>query len=71
MFPGFVERVEKGITALARPTAKATVIPPHNRMDSVMTGGSILVALPTFQSMWLSKKEYEESGAPLLHEKCR
>ena len=68
MFPGFVERVEKGITALAQSTTKLTVIPPHIRMYTVWIGGSIFVA---FGSMWLSKKEYEESGAPLLHEKCR
>ena len=68
MFPGFVERMEKGITALAQSTTKLTVIPPHIRMYTVWIGGSIFVA---FRSMWLSKKEYEESGAPLLHEKFR
>jgi hypothetical protein len=34
------------------------------------TGGSILASLGSFQQMWMSKQEYEEHGAGLVHRKC-
>merc|ERR1711872_946747 len=34
-------------------------------MGSVWIGGSILASLSTFQQMWISKQEYDESGQPL------
>ena len=33
-------------------------------------GGSILASLGTFQQMWMSKAEYEEHGAALIHKKA-
>jgi actin-related protein len=33
------------------------------------TGGSILASLGSFQQMWMSKAEYEEHGAGLIHRK--
>ena len=33
-------------------------------------GGSILSSLSTFQSMWISKAEYDESGPAIVHRKC-
>jgi actin-related protein len=35
----------------------------------VWIGGSILASLGTFHQMWMSKKEYEESGVRLLSKK--
>ena len=34
------------------------------------TGGSILASLGSFQQMWMSKSEYEEHGAALIHRKA-
>jgi len=33
-------------------------------------GGSILASLATFQKMWISKEEYEETGSQIVMRKC-
>eukprot|EP01083_Nonionella_stella_P120793 362277_1 len=37
--------------------------------NSVWLGGSILASLSTFQEMWISKDEYDESGPGIIHRK--
>ena len=69
-FPGFCDRVHKELTQLAPPTIKAKVIAPPERKYSVWIGGSILSSLSTFQQMWISKEEYDESGPSIVHRKC-
>ena len=70
MFPGFAERMHKEITALAPPTMEIKIIAPPERKYSVWIGGSILASLPTFEQMWISKQEYDEYGAAIVHRKC-
>ncbi|XP_026025217.1 actin-1-like [Astatotilapia calliptera] len=48
----------------------AAIIAPPERKYSVWIGGSILASLSTFQDMWISKQEYDESGASIVHRKC-
>ena len=70
MFPGFADRMQREISSLAPPTMKINIIAPPNRNYSVWNGGSILATLSTFQQMWISKQEYEESGPSIVHRKC-
>merc|ERR1712139_317412 len=70
MFEGIAARMEKEITALAPSTMKIKVIAPPERKYSVWIGGSILSSLSTFQQMWISKTEYDESGPSIVHRKC-
>jgi len=70
MFPGIADRMQKEITALAPPAMKVKVIAPPERKYSVWIGGSILASLSTFQHMWISKQEYDESGPAVVHRKC-
>ncbi|KAL5016627.1 hypothetical protein ScPMuIL_006216 [Solemya velum] len=70
MFPGFADRMQKEIAALAPPTMKIKVIAPPERKYSVWIGGSILASLSTFQQMWISKEEYDEDGPAIVHKKC-
>ena len=70
MFPGIADRMQKEITALAPPTMKIKIIAPPERKYSVWIGGSILASLSTFQQMWISKQEYDESGPSIVHRKC-
>merc|ERR1712070_330533 len=70
MFPGMGERMAKELTALAPPTMKIKVVAPPERKYSVWIGGSILASLSTFQQMWISKGEYDESGPTIVHRKC-
>merc|ERR1711927_125205 len=70
MYPGIADRMQKEITALAPNTMKIKIIAPPERKYSVWIGGSILASLSTFRSMWISKEEYDESGASIVHRKC-
>jgi len=70
MYPGIGERMTKELTALAPSTMKIKVVAPPERKYSVWIGGSILASLSTFQQMWISKSEYDESGPSIVHRKC-
>jgi len=70
MFPGVGERMTKELVALAPSTMKIKVVAPPERKYSVWIGGSILSSLSTFQQMWISKAEYDESGPAIVHRKC-
>lgn len=70
MFEGIDERMNKEITALAPPSMKIKIVAPPERKYSVWIGGSILSSLSTFQQMWISKQEYDESGPSIVHRKC-
>ena len=70
MFLGIGERMTKELTALAPSTMKIKVVAPPERKYSVWIGGSILSSLSTFQQMWISKGEYDESGPTIVHRKC-
>jgi len=70
MFDGIADRVNKEVVALAPSTMKIKVIAPAERKFSVWIGGSILSSLSTFQTMWITKAEFEESGPSIVHRKC-
>jgi len=70
MFTGIGERMTKELTSLAPSTMKIKVVAPPERKYSVWIGGSILSSLSTFQQMWISKSEYDESGPTIVHRKC-
>jgi len=70
MFPGIDTRLSKELVALAPSTMKIKVIAPAERKYSVWIGGSILSSLSTFQSMWITKQEYDDSGPSIVHRKC-
>ena len=71
LFPGLTDRFTAEMMTLSLPANHPTVVSPSNRGDAVWSGASILAAMDNFQSMWVFKKEYEESGTSVLHEKCR
>ncbi|XP_007573220.1 actin, clone 302-like [Poecilia formosa] len=70
LFPGFSDRMKKEISRLAPPGVNVQIIAPDGRQLSVWTGGSILASLSSFQEMWISKQEYDESGPGIVHRKC-
>ena len=70
MYNGLPERMQKEISNLAPSTIKVKVVAPPERKYSVWIGGSILASLSTFQQMWISKQEYDESGPAIVHRKC-
>jgi len=70
MFPNIDARLTKELTAMAPASVRIKVVAPPERKYSVWIGGSILSSLSTFQEMWISKDEYDESGPGIVHRKC-
>jgi actin beta/gamma 1 len=70
MYEGLADRLTKEMVALAPATMEIKVVAPPERKYSVWIGGSILASLSTFQQMWISKEEYDESGPSIVHRKC-
>lgn len=70
MYQGIPDRLEKEMIALAPPKVKVKINAPAERKYSVWIGGAILTHLTTFANMWITKDDYEENGASIVHRKC-
>jgi len=70
MFPNIEKRMVKEMKRQAPAGVPIKVVAPPERKYSVWIGGSILSSLTTFQEMWITKEEYDESGATIVHRKC-
>ncbi len=70
MFEGIGDRLNKEISELASTSVKIKIVAPPERKYSVWIGGSILASLSTFQNMWITKAEFEESDPIIVHRKC-
>jgi len=70
MFHQIEQRLEKEMKALAPNGSDIKIIAPPERKYSVWIGGSILASLSTFEEMWVTKGEYDESGPTIVHRKC-
>ncbi|KAK4468778.1 hypothetical protein MN116_007950 [Schistosoma mekongi] len=70
MFPGISDRIHKELGNLIPTTMKIKIVAPPERKYSVWIGGSILASLSTFNHMWITKQEYDESGPSIVHRKC-
>ena len=63
------ERVNKDVSALTHPENEVNVNAPDKK-HRVWEGGSKLAALSTFEEMWVTREEYDENGAGIVHRKC-
>merc|ERR1711879_877582 len=70
MFPGIADRMNKEIVAKAPSSMTVKIVAPPERKYSVWIGGSILASLSTFEEMWVTKDEYDDSGPSIVHRKC-
>jgi len=70
MYQGIPDRLEKEMTDLAPAKVKVKITAPAERKYSVWIGGAILTHLSTFANMWITKNDYEENGASIVHRKC-
>ena len=70
MFPGIAERVTKELNSIVPSAMKVKVVAAPERKYSVWIGGSILSSLASFQTMWITKQEYDETGPGIVHRKC-
>jgi actin-related protein len=49
---------------------KVKILATEERKFLVWIGGSILSSLSSFLNMWISRNEYAEYGATIVHKKC-
>lgn len=70
MFDGFDRRMQHELKQLAPSSVAVKTIAPPERKYSVWIGGSILASLSCFESIWVTKDEYDESGPGIVHRKC-
>jgi len=67
---GLEERLLKEITALAPASVKPKIIAIPERHYAAFIGASILSSMSTFQDLWITKDEYDETGPSIVHRKC-
>ena len=70
LFPGFVERMQKEIKALAPRKTLIRIDRATEHKYASWLGGSQIALLPSFQPMWISKRQYDESGPAIIHKKA-
>jgi len=70
LYQGLPDRLEAEVDKKCPNTGSVKIIAAQDRYYSVWTGGSTLSSLSTFESQWITKEEYEENGAEIVHRKC-
>ena len=70
LLDGFADRLHDGLSALAPHSIVVGIVAPEDRVHSAWLGGSILPMLASFQQMWISKQDYDDSGPAIVHRVC-
>jgi len=70
MYEGMADRLKNELVARAPSGAEIRVVASADRKYAVWKGGSTLASLSTFASSWVTKEDYEEHGAAVIHRKC-
>ncbi|CAH1785345.1 unnamed protein product [Owenia fusiformis] len=73
MLQGYIDRLTRDLSTKTPPSMRLKVLASATtaeRRFSSWIGGSILASLGSFQQMWISKQEYEESGKVCVERKC-
>jgi len=70
MYEGMADRLKQELVSRAPSGAEIRVVAAADRKYAVWKGGSTLASLSTFASSWVTKEDYEEHGAAVIHRKC-
>ena len=70
MYEGLPDRLKSEIINLAPAGAEIKVIASQDRKYAVWRGASTFASLSTFASSWITKDDYAEHGAAIVHRKC-
>ncbi len=68
MFKGLPERIAAETTKLSGLNYCDVIAIPERRYSSWI-GGSILSSISVFQSLWITKEDYEEDGSQIINQK--
>ncbi|KAJ4458275.1 putative actin-related protein 4 - ARP4 [Paratrimastix pyriformis] len=72
LFDGFQEMMIKELNEKTPASMKTKVFTPstkYERLIQVWLGGAVVASLSSFQQNWISKAEYQESGANIVERK--
>lgn len=73
LLQGFPERLNRDLSHRAPSNTRLKMISANGSVErrfGAWIGGSILASIGTFQQMWISSQEYEESGKSQVERKC-
>lgn len=73
LLQGFPERLNRDLQLRAPSNTRLKMISANGSVErrfGAWIGGSILASIGTFQQMWISSQEYEESGKSQVERKC-
>lgn len=73
LLQGFPERLNRDLQHRAPSNTRLKMISANGSVErrfGAWIGGSILASIGTFQQMWISSQEYEESGKGQVERKC-
>jgi actin-related protein len=70
LLKGLPDRLEKELDALCPYPGRVKIIATSDRLFSAWQGGSTYSSMSTFESQWITKEEYDENGAEIVHRKC-
>ncbi|XP_004533520.1 actin-like protein 6B [Ceratitis capitata] len=73
LLQGFPERLNRDLQLRAPSNTRLKMISANGSVErrfGAWIGGSILASIGTFQQMWISSQEYEESGKGQVERKC-
>jgi len=70
MYEGLADRLKAEIENLAPAGSEVRIIATQDRKYAVWKGASTLASLSTFSASWISKEEYDDHGASVVHRKC-
>ena len=70
MYDGLSDRLKDELVALAPSGVEIKVIASADRKFAVWKGASTFASLSTFAASWITKADFEEHGAAIVHRKC-
>ena len=70
MYDGLTDRLKDELVALAPSGVEIKVIASADRKFAVWKGASTFASLSTFAASWITKADFEEHGAAIVHRKC-
>ena len=71
MYEGMADRLKTELINLAPAGSEVRIVATPDRKYAVWKGASTLASLSTFAASWITKEEYDEHGAAIVHRKCQ
>ena len=70
LFPGLEQRLLKEVKGRLPAGVEVKINAPNNRLFSTWHGGATLASSPAFQSLWITREQWQSMGPACLHQKC-